>query len=197
MHAIAKLPALLALLLAPVAGQSQVVDHQAPGNLQATKTLPCTALQDITVHDTPADLMAAIPRCIRDGRNTDAADLFTMAGVFAHFDEQRVADRTAHGAFQALKSNLVGKFDQLGKGPLIAFTQALQERMSHADTYQKSLCALAERLGPPRYAPTYMLSHGMSAFTGKDTGLVPVFDAAAAWKTTQKDYIRCDEAGVV
>jgi len=195
MHGIAKLPALLALLLAPVAGQTQVVDHQAPGNVQATKALPCTALKDVTVDDTPADLMAGIPRCIRDGRTADAADLFTMAGVFAHFDGQRVADRTAHGAYGALKGNLVAEFDQLGKGQLTAFTLALQERMSHADDYQKTLCVLARRLGPPRYTPTYMLSHGMSAFTGKDTGLVPEFDADAAWKTTQKDYLKCDEVG--
>ena len=193
MHGFATLPTLLALLLAPVAGLAQAVDHQAPGNLQSSRVMPCTALQDITANDTPADMMAAIPRCLRDKRTTDAADLFTLAGVFADFDAQRVADRTAHGAYEALKANLVAEFDQLGKGPLTAFSLALQDRMSHADDYQTHLCLLARRLGPPRYTPTYMLSHGMSAFTGKDTGLVPDFDAAAAWTTTQRNYLKCDE----
>ncbi|MBD8636743.1 hypothetical protein [Stenotrophomonas sp. CFBP 13725] len=193
MHGLTRLPALLACLLMPLAGHAKTVDQRAAGNLQATRSLPCTALKDVTANDSPADLMAAIPSCIQAGRNTDGADLFSIAGVFAHFDTQRVADRTAHGAYGALKMNLVASFESAGDGPMAAFSAALQDRMAHADAYQKSLCLLAERLGPPRYAPTYMLSHGMSAFTGKDTGLVPGFDAAAAWKITQQEYLKCDE----
>ncbi|MEG0185955.1 MAG: hypothetical protein RR704_21150 [Stenotrophomonas sp.] len=178
----------LLLLALPVLAQAQVTHHETAGNLKPTRELPCLAIKAITPDDSPADQMAALPRCLAAGRDRDAADLFTLAGVFAHFDKQRVADTTAHDAYNALKA---GVADSVDEAQLTRFNAALAQRMADPKGYQSELCALTRTMPPPSYAPTYMLSHGMAAFTGKGGGLVPGFDAAAAWKNTRLTYLKC------
>jgi len=176
------------LLALPLLAQAQVTRHDTTGNLQPSRQLPCTALKGITPADSPADQMAALPRCLQAGRDRDAADLFTMAGVFAHFDKQRVADTSAHDAYSALKA---GVADSVDEAQLARFNAALAERMADPQAYVAELCGITKTMAPPSYTPTYMMSHGMAAFTGKGGGLVAGFDPVAAWKNTRKTYLKC------
>lgn len=176
------------LLALPVLSQAQVTNHDTTGNLQPSRQLPCTALKAITPADSPGDQMAALPRCLQAGRDRDAADLFTMAGVFAHFDKQRVADTTAHDAYSALKASVANSVDE---AQLARFNAALSQRMADPKAYVAELCAITKAMPPPSYTPTYMLSHGMAAFTGKGGGLVAGFDPVAAWKNTRQTYLKC------
>jgi predicted choloylglycine hydrolase len=58
-----------------------------------------------------------------------------------------------------------------------------------------SLSALCNRLrivGPPDYHPTYMIQHGITAFTGGGgNALVANFDSAAAWQESLNTYLHC------
>jgi len=55
------------------------------------------------------------------------------------------------------------------------------------------ICSELETLGPPEYVPTYMLEHGMAAFTKtmKNGGLVENFNAQSAWTNVLREYVHC------
>ncbi|MGH8036968.1 MAG: hypothetical protein ACREPC_09630 [Stenotrophomonas sp.] len=150
----------------------------------------CLSRAEITAAVTPAAMMAALPRCVQEGRTQDAIDLYNISGVFAHFDRQRVADQSAHGAYQAMKMAAGSAMDE---ETLARFDTALKAQLApdKAPAYVAGICTDVKRLGPPTYTPTYMLSHGMSNFTGTGGGLVPDFKPAEAWKTTLTQYLKC------
>lgn len=163
---------------------------QASEDSNDSPAAACLSRSQITAATSPAALMNALPRCVQDGRMQDAIDLYNIAGVFSHFDRQRVADETAHSAYGALKA-MAGS--ALGEENLGRFDSALKAQLSpdKAPAYVAGICAFSKRVGPPSYPPTYMLSHGMSSFTGTGGGLVPGFDPASAWQATLSQYLKC------
>lgn len=172
---------LLLLALAPFAQAQQ--ESNAPA-------AACLSRSQITASTSPAALMNALPRCVQDGRMQDAIDLYNIAGVFAHFDRQRVADETGHSAYNALKA-MAGS--AMGEDNLGRFDSALKAQLTpdKAPAYVAGICTFSKRVGPPSYTPTYMLAHGMSNFTGTGGGLVPGFDPTSAWQATLSQYLKC------
>lgn len=157
----------------------------------STRAAPaCISRAQITAEVTPAAMMAALPRCVQGGRTQDAIDLYNFAGVFAHFDRQRVADQSAHAVYGALKS---AAGEAMGEEALVRFDTALKAQLTpeKAPAYIAGVCKDAKRIGPPRYTPTYMTNHGMAAFTGQGGGPVPGFEPQQAWQNTLTTYLKC------
>jgi hypothetical protein len=168
----------------------KVLNFNAPGNLESTADLGCIALKDATNRHNPADLFRASGACVTAHRPEDAARLFALAGAYGRFDMLRVADRTAHQAILAIRSEIFG---ELPEADTEALTAALQKIMGDA-ALKQALCADVARIGAPTYAPRYMIQHGMGAFTGSQgDGLIEKFDAASAWNTVLTSYMKCAE----
>ncbi len=171
----------LLLSLASTAHAQQDSDDIAP---------PCLSRAQITASVNPAVMMAALPRCLQEGRTQEAIDLYNFAGVFSNFDRQRVADESAHGVYSAMKA-VIG--ESMGEEAQTRFNDALRAQLApdKAPAYIAGVCKHAKRIGPPSYAPTYMLNHGMAAFTGKGGGLVPDFNPQQGWQNTLSNYLKC------
>lgn len=172
---------LLLLALAPAAHARQDSANAAPACLSRTQ---------ITAAVTPAVMMAALPRCVQEGRTQDAIDLYNFSGVFAHFDRQRVADQSAHAVYGALK---FAAGEAMGEDALVRFDTALKAQLApeKAPAYIAGVCKDAKRIGPPSYTPTYMIDHGMAAFTGQGGGPVAGFEPQQAWQNTLSNYLKC------
>jgi hypothetical protein len=166
----------------------KVQNFNAPGNLESTVDLGCIPLNEAKNQYNPVDLFRASGTCVSAHRPDDAARLFALAGAYGRFDTLRVADRTAHQAILVVRS---GIFGELPAADTDALTASLQKIMGDA-ALKQALCTDIARIGPPAYAPRYMIQHGIGAFTGdQGDGLVEKFDAASAWHTVLTDYVKC------
>ena len=60
----------------------------------------------------------------------------------------------------------------------------LQTALTQLSSDNTAICQSLTNLGAPSYKPTYMIQHGMGAFTGQSTkdGLVENFDSVVAWQ---------------
>ena len=172
------------------ASDAQITNYETPGNLAADHPLACSTVDKLKNTDTPPDLYAGFVDCGKHGRYEDAAYFFALAGVYAYFDAQRVADETAHQAHSVLRSNAMEQFDDATKQAIFA-----QLKITLGDPAKlPASCAAIERIGAPNYKPDYMIQHGMNAVLGKkqeNGGLVPDFDAKSAWQKSLDNYLHC------
>lgn len=182
--------ALGSLMLGHSAWAQRVANYEAKGNLQATIDLNCIATDKMKNTYTPADLYRAVGKCLNQGDMKKSVFLYAIAGAYARFDTQRVADATAHDANTVLTMQT---FSTLADEQKTAFKQAMNRVADDPENFGK-MCADIRRVGPPAYFPTYMIQHGMGAFGGDGKGLVPNFDAAAAWKSSLDSYLHCPPA---
>lgn len=183
---------LLALLLFTAPAWAQTTNIETPGNLQATRDLPCLAPAEMKAEYTPADLAPAIIKCARGGRPEDGLFLFATMIGFAAFDGQRVTDPTAAQARDAL-SIQVGQTLKNGDPTVFGeWSRVMNTAMQQGSPLTPDQCALLAKVGPPDYRPDYMIAHGMKAATGSDEpALKEDFDAAATWKTVMTQFLRC------
>ena len=176
-----------ALGVGPVA--AQVTNYQTPGNLEATSPLGCVSLSKVTDQLTPADIYPGMAACIKLGENQKAALLFAVAGAFGYFDGLRVADPSARQAASVVEMNAVSDLTTEQK---LAFKKVLFATLDSNSAGFKSVCSAVGRLGPPKYFPTYMVQHGMSAFLGGSRhGLNPNFDPTQGWRTSVTSFLHC------
>jgi hypothetical protein len=166
----------------------QIIRLEAKGNLEATAPLGCVDLQSVTAAHTPADIVPGIRLCLDSAKYEKAAVLFAVAGVFGKFDTLRVADKTAHQAVAALQVTHLNSVEPEHKSALQKVLKEIAEPKSAA---LAQICGYLKAMGPPSYQPTYMLQHGMSAFTGKGGGTTAGFNSAEAWATSLDSYLHC------
>lgn len=170
---------------APVASRIDGAGHPA-----TVKQLPCLDLLEANHGDTPADLYASVRKCIDQGEFERATRLFALAGVYARFDAERVADPTAKGTGKMLILATMGSLTPDAKKRFDdAFNAMTADRSTH-----RRLCTDIGAIGPPAYFPSYMVAHGMGVITGatSDTNaLLPNFNAGEAWSTLQTTYLMC------
>jgi hypothetical protein len=170
-----------------------VTNVETAGSLKPTHDLECIPLAGIKTEYTPADLMVALGKCTRAGRYDDAMVLMLVAGTYARFDTLRVADISAHAAFEVIQSR--NPLDERARTAL----RAISEKYAAPNSPDMAtLCRHLKQLGPPNYYPAYMVRHGMSAMfrsfggvNGND-GLVPDFDVPKAWKQSLSSWLHCD-----
>lgn len=166
--------------------------------LSVWASVPCQTLKQITPSQTPVVLTQSMLTCVQNNRYSDAVDLFNMAGVFAKFDTLRVPDKTAHQAYSVLKMQ-AGQ--SLSEEQLEKF-DAQTKKSLESDGYHEKLCATAKKVGKPSYTPTYMINHGMAAFTGRvlpndevppALGSKTGFDENHAWNHVLDTYLKCPQ----
>lgn len=178
--------ALLILAMSIPALASAQAPVAAKPKLPPAPQARCLTLSEIDRTMDPIHLTRAMLACIQEGRDSDAVDLYNVAGIFAKFDTLRVSDKSAHAAYPMLK---VKAGQALGEEKSAEFNQTLK-RVSSAPGYNKRLCDFTAGLYAPSYAPSYMVNHGMGAFTGaKQT--VDNFEPTAAWAKVRAEYVKC------
>lgn len=166
----------------------QITNYEAKGNLQATQPIDCIGLADLTNRHTPADILPGVRKCIDAAEYEKAVDLFAVVGVYGRFDMLRVADNTAHQAITVLRINNLGSLDQTR---VDAFQDSVKGRLDEESANLLRLCDHVKSIGAPAYHPTYMLQHGISAFTGAGGGIKSDFNAAEAWAASLDSYLHC------
>ena len=175
------------------AGSTPVVSRiDGAGHLAMVKQLPCLDLFEANHRDTPADLYASVKKCVDQGEFEKATRLFALAGVYARFDAERVADPTARGAGQMLILATMGSLTPDAKK---RFDDAFKAMTADRSTHRR-LCTDIGAIGPPAYFPSYMVAHGMGAITGAASAtnaLLPNFNASEAWSTLQTTYLMCEK----
>ena len=182
---------LFALCTAPLAhaaGDGQVVNHEAPGNLQKLQPLECVAVAQVSNTATPPDIYHGVAACAAQQRKEAMIALYLLGNMYARYDTLRVSDRTAHQAYSAMQMQLG---QQMSDADREMFGEALNASLNDT-AFIAQTCQNIRRVGPPNYHPTYMIQHGMGAFLGRQgDGLEQAFDGAASWQTLLTDYLKC------
>lgn len=169
--------------------QPRINNHEASGNLESQHAVGCVNASSLSNKYTPADLYKAVSVCINQGKFKEGALLFALAGTYGRFDTLRVSDRSAHQALSVLK---LQTFGNMAPDKQKAFQNSIEKTLGNPQGLATA-CTEIKHIGPPNYAPRYMIQHGMGAFTraGNDDGLVKDFNAPAAWKQSLDDYLHC------
>lgn len=169
--------------------KGKIENHETGGNLKSTAAVGCVSLAELTNNHTPADIYPGALACITSGKYEKAVPLFALAGAYGRFDQLRVTDATARQAVQALKLN---NFGSLSSERQEGFKKALLAATEGGSASLKKLCSDVERMGPPKYFPTYMIQHGMSAFVGQSgNGVKSDFNPTEGWREALTGYLHC------
>ncbi len=177
---------LVLALLSVALNAVEVVNVQAPGNLEVTNNLSCIDVDDVKSSYSPTDLFSGIYQCLDKRDYEKAVMLYSVALVYAKYDTLRVADKSAHQALGVMKLNLMNaKKEHIDK-----FQSLLTEKFQD----KNKMCQAVKGIQPPTYFPRYMIQHGIQAFTQTtqpNNGLIENFNAKDAWASVKKDFMKC------
>ncbi|GAC16227.1 hypothetical protein [Aliiglaciecola lipolytica] len=182
---------ILVLLLTGCQSTSQesVVNYETQGNLQSHHSLACLSMTQIRSSYTPADLFSGLTSCVEQQQFDSAADMYLAAMSNGYFDTRRVVDRSAHQAVMVLRMNTFAPYDQ-------DVLNLLLSEITQKTTDNSQVCGQLKNIGMPTYHPTYMIQHGMGAFTEQkhSNGLINNFDADLAWQEALKVVSNCPKS---
>ena len=195
------LPFALLFLLAPAFSQTlapskiiteqrgNVTNFRTEGNLASSQAIGCIPLADAKNTFTPADLYKGVDDCIAKDDYDLAIGLFTLAGIYARFDAERITDKSAGQAKTVL---IMNTFSSVPQDKKTRFSETAARLTKNPDILG-ALCGKVQKIGMPNYYPSYMILHGIKAFTGNpnDGALVKGFDSAKVWITLQTEYLHC------
>jgi hypothetical protein len=169
--------------------KGKIDNYETSGNLQSTAAVGCVSLAELTNMHTPADIYPGVLACITSGKYEKAVPLFALAGAYGRFDQLRVTDPTARQAVKVLQLN---NFGSLSSERQEGFKKAFLAATKGESASLKKLCSEVERIGPPKYFPTYMVQHGMRAFEGQSgNGVKADFNPAEGWREALTGYLHC------
>jgi hypothetical protein len=191
--AIAAAWALLPLAVQAQDQQAGVVNLQAAGDLAATQTLSCLPMSQVKNSYTPPDLYTGVQQCITDKAYDKAAPMFMLARLYTLYDIDRVSDQTVGDADTVLRMKLFSPLDETQKQ---AWGEAMN-KFTKDPASMAQLCKQAQQIGHPTYVPTYLIKHGMGAFTSgasPDKALKTGFDGDASWSQLVAKALRCPAA---
>lgn len=156
--------------------------------LQPKHNLGCIAPASLSNKNTPPDLFAALPVCIRAGKYWEGAFLFAMAGVYGRYDTLRVEDKAAHRAVDVMRMQAIfdvsdERYDDFTKEGL---NKILGEPKSLAN-----VCKTLVKYGAPSYHPDYMLKFGETQTAGSQGKLRKNFKSKAAFESALISYLGC------
>jgi hypothetical protein len=159
----------------------RVTSLKVKGSLDKSYELPCIALSEARNIYTPPDLYSSSAKCVLEGRDKDAAQIFVLASAYGIYDGMRVVDPTAAQARQVL---IMNNFNPIDTSQKIGFQAEMDKIGAWQSPDIDELCDGITGVGKPNYHPQYMILHGMAAFNGiKGDGLKPGYDAQANWNT--------------
>lgn len=167
-----------------------VTQVKVQGSMAPTRDLPCLRADQIEAAFTPPDLHTGFLKCLAERRAEDALVMFSVAGIYARFDAQRIDDPSVRGGPQALIVSTSAGFTPQQRE---FFIGEVQGRWGKPETTQ-AFCAVLRRIGPPTYAPRYLVLHGLKAFTAAnpmDNVRGAGFDADGTWKSLLDSYAHC------
>jgi hypothetical protein len=184
-----KIIGLLAVILLTACNstpKSNVSNYNAKGNLESANSSGCVAINQLSNQQNPVDIFNGLNTCMNAEHYSQAAGLYFAGMSYGYFDTKRVSDKTAHQAISVLRMNV---FAAQPKDVL----DKLQVEIDKISSDNAGICTLLTDLGAPSYKPTYMIQHGMGAFTGQSTkdGLLENFDSVAAWKDSLTTIAKC------
>ena len=150
---------------------------ESTGNLKSESPVELKEVSEITNKHNPVDIFKLVRSKIEQEKYDDAALAFGVGTGYGMFDMRRVSDNTAHQALRVIQINTGTGIPQEKQDEFQTTLNALFENPD-------KLVALLKKVGKPNYHPTYMIQHGIKAFTGNKTkdGLIPDFDPDAAWQ---------------
>lgn len=166
-----------------------VTNMTVEGNLASYINIGCISLSEVKNTFTPADLYKGVRECIKQENFDRAANLFMLAGLNARFDAERITDKTAGQARVVLIMNTFSNVPQDQKDKFGAAVKRLTENTE----FLGKLCNEINKIGIPDYYPSYMILHGVKAFTGNphERALITHFDALSVWKKLQFESLQC------
>jgi hypothetical protein len=166
--------------------QSNVSNYNAKGNLESPKPSGCVAVNQLSNQQNPVDIFTGLNTCMSDGNYSQAAELYFAGMSYGYFDTKRVSDKTAHQAISVLRMNVFGAQQK-------EVMEKLQVALDRISSDNSAICKSLTDLGAPSYKPTYMIQHGMGAFTGQSTkdGLVENFNSTTAWTDSLVTIVKC------
>ncbi|MGA3281395.1 MAG: hypothetical protein ABSD50_10480 [Smithella sp.] len=166
-----------------------ITNYRVEGSLASTQTIGCIPLSEVKNTFTPADLYKGVSECIAKDNYDLGAGLFALAGIYASFDAERITDKTAGQAKTVLIMNV---FSSVSQDKKTKFSEEI-DRISKDPDILGMLCSQVQKIGMPNYYPSYMILHGIKAFTGNphDGALAKDFDAQKVWMSLQTNYLHC------
>lgn len=177
-------------VMAASGASAQVTSLEAPGNLAPTVDPGCVTMTTADARLSPPDLALGVLACGKAGNWDAAAELYVLMLLRSDFDVRRVADATAHQAGEVLTLQLNDSQSEADRASLGA---AIARFADPATTQRDSLCQALQASGVPQHDPSWMIQHGMAAFTGLEgDGLVPGFDPVAGWEAAMRETVACD-----
>jgi hypothetical protein len=168
---------------------AQVTNLEAPGNLAPTVDPGCVTMATADARLSPPDLALGVLACGRVGNWDAAAELYILMLLRSSFDVRRVADPTAHQAGEVLTMQLN---DAQSEADRASLGEAIQRYADPSMTQRDILCTALMASGVPQHDPSWMIQHGMAAFTGlQGDGLVPGVDPAVLWEQVMREDVAC------
>ncbi|MDP3196071.1 hypothetical protein [Tabrizicola sp.] len=168
---------------------AQVTELEAPGILAPTGDPGCMTMTTADTRLSPPDLALGVLACGKAGNWDAAAELYILMLLRSDFDVRRVVDATAHQAGQVLTLQLDESQSEADRASL---GEAIRRFADPTTTQRDILCQMLQTSGVPQHDPSWMIQHGMAAFTALEgDGLVPGFDPAAGWEQVMRETVAC------
>jgi pentatricopeptide repeat protein len=180
----------LALTMMTASGvAAEVTKLEAPGSVAPNADPGCVTMIAADPRLSPPDLALGILACGRAGNWDAAAELYVLMLLRSDFDVRRVADPSAHQAGEVLTMQLN---DTQSEADRASLGDAIQRVADPDVTQREILCRKLRTSGVPQHDPSWMIQHGMAAFTGlQGDGLVPGIDPAALWEQVMQETVAC------
>lgn len=168
---------------------TQIFKLESEGNLESTHSVGCIDIKKLNNKYTPADLYPAVVKCVKESDYDNAFALFMMAGVYGYFDEERVTDKSAHQAKAVL---IMNNMSTLTNEEREIWKKEMGSNLAENSPKLAQVCSEIKQIGYPEYYPSYMIQHGISAFTGSNkTPLKTDFNPGETWKKALTDFLHC------
>lgn len=167
----------------------RITNVRMEGSLASAQTVGCISLAEAKNTFTPPDLYKGVEECISKDKYDLAAGLFALAGIYGRFDAERITDKTAGQAKSVLIMNTFANESQDQK---TKFNEVFTRLIKTPELFGK-LCNEVQKVGMPNYYPSYMILHGIKAFTGNphEGAMVKDFDPSKVWMNLQTAYLHC------
>lgn len=179
----------LAMMVTASGVAAQVTNLETKGNLAPAVDPGCVTMSAADPRLSPPDLALGVLACGRVGNWDVAAEMYVLMLMRSSFDVRRVADPTAHQAGEVLTMQLN---DAQSEAERASLGEAIQRYADPAMTQRDILCAALRASGVPEHDPSWMIQHGMAAFTGQQgDGLIPGADPAALWDQVLQEDVAC------
>ena len=150
--------------------------------------LSCRSLAEIEDAIIPPRLVQIIRTCLREDQFDYAVEVFVGYNSHLLFDQQRVADETAHVVVQELNTLLL---EGLSSDEMSAMRDRLSAFKTQGSATHVAICeAMAER-GKPNYKPDYMIYKAANPLKSDQDWRTEAFDPDVAWRRATVELNGC------